>query len=95
MQTSLEQGIACLEWLFAKTEQVCFLEMGYSSEPHYKDKIAGAHIDRSWVRNIMEEKGNFSEIRMFDGQEYGLMFGARDLFVGLKASAVRTLGTTN
>jgi predicted O-methyltransferase YrrM len=79
--------------LFQKTDRVCFLEMGYSSEPHYKNKFVGAHIDRSWVRNIMEEKGNFSEILMFDGREYDLMFGARDLFVGLKASSVRTIGT--
>src|SRR5918994_1792666 len=67
IQTSVEQGIACLEWLFAKTKQVCFLEMGYSAEAHYNDKIVGAHIDRAWVRNIMEEKGGFSEIRIFDG----------------------------
>ena len=82
IQTTVERGITCLEWLFAKTKQVCFLEMGYSAEPQYKERLK-ANIDREWVRRIMEEKGGFSEVRLFDAKEQGLMFG-RDLFVGIK-----------
>ena len=83
IQTSLERGEQCLEWLFAKTGRVCFLEMGYSAEAQYKDKLPG-NIDRAWVFNIMEQKGGFSEIRMYDAKKNQLMFGSRDLFVGIK-----------
>jgi hypothetical protein len=82
IQTTVERGIRCLEWLFAKTKRLCFLEMGYSTEPQYKERLK-ANIDRHWVRSIMEEKGNFSEVRIFDAREHGLMFG-RDLFVGIR-----------
>jgi SAM-dependent methyltransferase len=82
IQTTVERGIKCLEWFFAKTKQLCFLEMGYSSEPQYRERLK-ANVDRNWVRSIMEEKGNFAEIRIFDAREHGLMFG-RDLFVGIK-----------
>lgn len=82
IQTTVDRGIQCLEWLFAKTKRLCFLEMGYSVEPQYKEKLK-VNIDREWVQHIMEEKGNFSEVRMFDAKEHDLMFG-RDLFVGIK-----------
>ena len=59
--------------------------MGYSTEPQYKERLK-ANIDRNWVRSIMEEKGNFSEVRIFDAKEHHLMFG-RDLFVGIKNGA--------
>jgi SAM-dependent methyltransferase len=83
IQTSVERGITCLERLFAKTKRRCFLEMGYSAEPQYRERLK-TNIDREWVRRIMEEKGGFSEIRIFDAKEHGLMFG-RDVFVGIKA----------
>jgi SAM-dependent methyltransferase len=80
MVESLERGIACLERLFAKTKQCCFLEMGYAAEPGYKGRLPD-DIDRAWVRRIMDERGMFSEIRVYEAQEHGLM---RDLFVGIK-----------
>jgi SAM-dependent methyltransferase len=83
MVESVERGIACLEWLFAKTKQCCFLEMGYASEPGYKGRLPD-DIDRAWVRRIMEERGMFSEVRVYEAREHGLM---RDLFVGIKARA--------
>lgn len=83
IQTSLARGEQCLEWLFAKTQSICFLEMGYSAEAQYQDKLPG-NIDRAWVFNIMEQKGGFSEIRMYDAKKNALMFGSRDLFVGIK-----------
>lgn len=82
IQTTAERGMQCLEWLFAKTVHLCFLEMGYSAEPQYKEKLP-IHIDREWVRRIMEERGDFYEVRMFDAKEHGLTFG-RDLFVGIR-----------
>jgi len=82
IQTTVERGITCLEWLFAKTKRLCFLEMGYSAEPQYRERLK-TNIDREWVRRIMQEKGGFAEIRIFDAKEQGLMFG-RDLFVGIK-----------
>ena len=84
IQTTVERGVQCLEWLFAKTKQVCFLEMGYTAEDQYKGKLP-ITIDRSWVWNIMEQKGGFAEIRMLDAKQHGLMFGSRDIFVGIKA----------
>lgn len=81
IQTSAERGIKCLEWLFAKTRRVCFLEMGYSAEAQYKDKLP-LEIDRAWVERIMRESGGFAEVRVFPaGAEHGL---SRDLFVGIK-----------
>jgi SAM-dependent methyltransferase len=83
IQTTVERGEQCLRWLFAKTQRICFLEMGYSAEPQYKDKLPG-NIDRGWVFNIMQQEGGFSEIRMYDASKNQLMFGSRDLFVGIK-----------
>ncbi len=84
IQTSVERGVQCLEWLFAKTKQICFLEMGYTAEEQYKGKLP-VTIDRAWVWNLMEQKGGFAEIRMLDAKQHGLMFGSRDIFVGIKA----------
>jgi SAM-dependent methyltransferase len=86
IQTSVERGVQCLEWLFAKTKQLCFLEMGYTSEEQYKGKLP-VTIDRAWVWNLMEQKGGFAEIRMLDAKQHGLMFGSRDIFVGIKTPA--------
>ncbi|HMJ05311.1 MAG TPA: methyltransferase domain-containing protein [Chthoniobacterales bacterium] len=93
IQTTVERGLTCLEWLFAKTKRLCFLEMGYSVEPQYRERLK-VSIDREWVRRIMEEKGGFAEVRVLEGKDYGFMFG-RDLFVGIKEapshSAARAL----
>ena len=88
IQQSVDHGIQCLGWLFAKTKRVCFLEMGYSAEPQYRDKI-GINIDREWVLNIMQDLGGFSGIRVFDAGQHGLI---RDLFVGLKAPEITVGG---
>lgn len=79
IQTTVARGVECIERLFAKTRQVCFLEMGYSEEGHYRGKI-GVEIDRPWVRDVMA-KGGFSRVEMFDAKEHGLW---RDLFVGVR-----------
>lgn len=81
IQTNAPRGIDCLQWLFAKTRRVCFIEMGYSAEAQYQDKLP-INIDRAWVENLMHEKGGFAEVRVFPaGEKYGV---SRDLFVGIK-----------
>lgn len=82
IQTTVERGIKCLEWLFAKTNWLCFLEMGYSLEPQYQQRLK-VNIDREWVSRVMREKGQFSEIRVFDAKSHGVMFG-RDVFLGIR-----------
>ena len=85
IQTNAERGIACLEWLFQMTKYACFLEMGYSSEEQYRDKLP-ILIDRDWVVKIMKEKGGFSQIEMIPAGNSGLM---RDFFIGVKKSRAR------
>jgi hypothetical protein len=80
IQRSAQHGIDCLRWLFAKTRRICFLEMGYSSESQYQNRLPEP-IDREWVERIMTDAGGFSEIRVIPASENGLM---RDLFVGIK-----------
>jgi SAM-dependent methyltransferase len=62
---SLDRGVACLEWLFAKTNRLCFLEMDYSGGPR-GDGIPPPDSDRPWVQRIMEERGRFTEVRVFE-----------------------------
>ncbi|HEY8755344.1 MAG TPA: methyltransferase domain-containing protein [Candidatus Dormibacteraeota bacterium] len=80
-RSSAQHGIDCLQWLFAKTVRVCFLEMGYSAEGHYRDKL-GVDVDREWVQRQMVDSGAFARMAVIDGAANGLM---RDLFVGLHA----------
>ena len=61
IQRSVEHGLDCLRWLFAKTRAICFLELGYSAEEHYRGQL-GVEIDRDWVIARMEELGDFSTI---------------------------------
>ncbi|MGY1703976.1 methyltransferase domain-containing protein [Geodermatophilus sp. SYSU D00697] len=82
-QTSVERSVECFELLFAKTGRLCFVEMGYASEDQYTG-VLPAHIDRGWVFDVMSSRGDFSEIRMYDAGHHDLMFGSRDLFVGIK-----------
>jgi hypothetical protein len=76
----IEHGLACIEWLAAKTKRLCFLEMGYTNEELYKENI-GAVIDREWVLAAMRERGKFSEIKVINAKTDGLQ---RDLFIGIK-----------
>jgi SAM-dependent methyltransferase len=82
LQTSLERGLEALSALFEVARRVCILEMGYASEDIYRGKLPD-EIDRGWVQRIMEEHGEFDEVRCYDAGEHGLM---RDLFVGFKAA---------
>jgi SAM-dependent methyltransferase len=80
IQRSPEHGLQCLEWLSQKTKKACFVEMGYSREEMYKDRL-NVIIDREWVLNAMKERGNFSEVQVINAVPGMLQ---RDLFAGLK-----------
>lgn len=80
IQKSPQHGIDCMKWLFEKSRSVCVLEMGDSSEAHYRDRI-GIDIGTDWTRQTMEEHGSFDEIRIFVAEENGLK---RDLVLGIR-----------
>lgn len=84
IQTSVDHGVECLERLFAKTRRVCFVEMGYGTEEQYKGRLPDS-LDPDWVFRTMRTKGDFAEVRMLEAGRNQLMFGSRDLFVGIKA----------
>lgn len=80
IQKSPQHGVDCIRWLFEKTGSVCALELGDSSEAHYRDRI-GIDIGTDWTREMMETHGGLDEIRVFVAQEHSLK---RDLVVGIK-----------
>ena len=83
LQRSLEHGLEALSWLFEKATQACVLEIGYSSEEIYRDKLP-VTIDREWVEATMLESKCFSEVRCLPAGTDGLM---RDVFVGFVADS--------
>jgi SAM-dependent methyltransferase/thymidine kinase len=85
IQAGVERGLECLDLLFQKTERICFLEMGYTAEAHYKDRLK-IQIDREWTRTAMLERGGFAEVRVLDARTHGIK---RDLFVGLRQAGPR------
>ena len=85
IQKSPQHGIDCILWLFEKTRAVCVLELGDSEEAHYRGRI-GIEVNNDWTRNLMEEHGDFAEIRLLEAAEYGLK---RDVFVGIKRPLAR------
>ena len=84
IQAGVERGLECLDLLFQKTERICFLEMGYTAEAHYKDRLK-IQIDREWTRAMLE-RGGFAEVRVLDARTHGIK---RDLFVGLRQAGPR------
>ena len=61
------------------------IEMGYTAEEIYKDKLPFA-IDRSWVLDRMRTEGKFDEVLLFKKGTRGIW---RDLFVGIRAPTRR------
>jgi thymidine kinase len=90
LQKSLQHGLEALQWLFEKTQRICFLEMGYATEEIYSGKLP-QFMDRAWVHEVMEARGQFDDIRCYDAAEHGLM---RDLFVGIKSEHVSAAAPT-
>lgn len=83
IQTSMDRAVDCMNLLFAKTRVICFFEMGYGHERHYQDKLP-AYVDRGWTYDIMKSSGQFRTVKMIDGKHHDLMWGARDLFIGIR-----------
>ena len=83
-QKGYEAGIRCFEEIFDKADSICIVEMGYTSEPIYNDKITDrpSEINRDWVLKLMEDSGKFDTIELHASGEKGIW---RDIFVGFKA----------
>ena len=82
-QSGYEAGLACFEAIFERANSICVVEMGYTAEPIYRDKITDRpmEIDRRWVLNLMEQSGHFDTIELHPTGENGIW---RDIFVGFK-----------
>lgn len=82
-QRGYEAGVRCLHALFARTRHVCVLEMGYTREDIYKDKIADrpCEIGREWVLQQMRQHGGFAHVEMYPAGTGGIW---RDVFIGFK-----------
>ena len=82
-QEGYEAGVECFKNIFEKADSICVIEMGYTEEDIYKDKIADRprEIDREWVLNLMESSGVFDTIELHPSGESGIW---RDIFVGFK-----------
>ncbi len=76
-------GLTCFETIFEKADSICVIEMGYTTEPIYRDKISDrpTEIDRQWVLDLMEQSGQFDTIELHPMGENGIW---RDVFVGFK-----------
>lgn len=82
-QQGYEAGLACFKHLFDRTRHICVVEMGYTLEDIYKERIPDRprEIDKNWVLDIMQEFGNFAKIEVHPAGENGIW---RDVFVGFK-----------
>ena len=82
-QSGYAAGLTCLEEIFERANSICVVEMGYTDEPIYQDKITDRpmEIDRQWVLNTMEQSGHFATIELHPMGENGIW---RDIFVGFK-----------
>lgn len=79
-QSGLDAGLRCFDWIFRATDQMCVMEMGYSQEEIYSDKLP-VKIDAAWVRDTMTARGGFDEVLFFPASAHNIW---RDLFIGLR-----------
>ena len=82
-QQGYEAGVKCFHRIFEMADQLCVIEMGYTSEEIYHDKIADrpSEIDRTWMIDLMESSGLFHTVELHPSGENGIW---RDIFVGFK-----------
>lgn len=82
-QQGYEAGLKCFDAIFNKADEICVVEMGYTSEDIYKEKILDrpSEINRDWVQNLMQSCGLFETVEFHPAGEYGIW---RDVFVGFK-----------
>lgn len=83
VQKGYEAGIECFRHFFRKTRHICVVEMGYTTEDIYKDKIDGleGEIDRDWVMKLMRTEGDFETVVLVEKGSNGIW---RDLFIGFR-----------
>lgn len=79
-QSGLDAGMRCFDWIFRSTDQMCVIEIGYSSEEIYSDKLP-ITIDKHWMRDAMMSRGGFDEVLFFEASSHDTW---RDLFIGLR-----------
>ena len=84
-QQGYEAGLTCFQEIFDKADSVCVIEMGYTDEEIYRDKITDrpGEINREWVMKLMQDSGLFNTIELHPSGENGIW---RDIFVGFKAA---------
>lgn len=80
LQKNYEAGLKCIELLFKKTKKICFFELGYKNEEHYRDRIK-EEINQDWIYKVMHSSDQFKKIEFFDANKNKLK---RDFFVGIK-----------
>ena len=82
-QQGYDAGIACFDLIFEKADSVCVIEMGYTSEDIYREKITDrpVEIDGDWVLKLMQDSGKFHTIEVHPAGENGIW---RDIFVGFR-----------
>ena len=82
-QQGYEAGLKCFEAIFERADSICVVEMGYTTEPIYREKITDrpTEIDRQWMLNLMEQSGRFDTVELHPMGENGIW---RDVFVGFK-----------
>lgn len=87
-QQGYEAGVECFKSLFGRTRHICVVEMGYTLEEIYKERIPDRprEIDKNWVLDIMQEFGGFAEIEVYPAGENGIW---RDVFIGYKEAPAR------
>ncbi len=87
VQRSYDAGAECIEMLAGKTRRVMVLEMPYSAEEHYSDKLS-VQIDRDWVLDVI--RPCFAKVDLIEAGTHGIK---RDLFIGYKDLPQRSVGT--
>jgi len=82
-QNDYDEGLSCLKQVFDKARHVAVVEMGYTTEEIYKNRIKGLQepIDRHWVLKMMQQHGDFAAIEVHHSGENGIW---RDVFVGFR-----------
>ena len=81
-QKGYTTGVECLRTLFQRTRHVAVVEMGYTTEDIYRDRIQDAPvIDKDWVLKMMQESGEFASIEVHPAGENGIW---RDVYVGFR-----------
>lgn len=80
-QSGLEAGLECFDWIFRAAREMCVVEIGYSKEDIYSDKLP-VRIDRVWMQETMKQRGNFDEVLFYEAGQHNTW---RDQFIGLRA----------